>query len=169
MKPARIRTKQFILCPGCGKGESSIQHLLDDSQRETFEGEWYCDECGCSYKFKISEEGVFAEVNPLKWKKPALALLRLRPTGTVYAVVEDSIYDYAPDGGNRSYYYEEHTCPTNVLSNIEYLIDGDNNDPHGIWEFVALIEGKITDSNMTTEELAALFNFRGFSKQKLLP
>lgn len=170
MNPAQIKTKKFIICPGCNIGESSIQHLLDDSKRTHFDGEWYCDRCGCSYKFTIDGGKVFAEVNPAKWKKPALTLLKLVPKNTVYAVVEDAIYDYAPDGGNKRYYYEEHTCPTNVLPNIEYLLDGDNTDPHGIWQFCAIVENPTgeLDSNLTAEDLAELFHFDELRHPKLL-
>lgn len=167
MQEAKIKIKRFIVCPGCGEGESSIQHLLDDESRPNFDGQWYCDHCGCSYKFRIEGDQVFSEVNPMKWKKPALTLLRLKPRGTVYAVVDDSFYDFAPDGGNKQFYYEESTCPTSVLSNIDYLIDGNNVDPHGIWEFLATVQHEPLDSNETIEDIAKIFHF-DFSIPKLL-
>lgn len=159
MQKATVITKPYVLCPTCKEGEFAVGHLIGrEEDGDTWT--WLCDSCGAGILFKL-ESGIFyCEPNPLQWKKKCVVLLRLRQHRSVYAVVQDNIYHFAPDGGNKQSFYDEHTCPTNFLRNIEYLVEGNDTDPHGIFEFMAMqqINGDLED-NMTVAELAALFNF----------
>lgn len=66
-------------------------------------------------------------------------LLRIRGT-KILLVVSHPKYDSGRDHeewlAHQKYYFEEHTCPTNVVP-VECIIDGNDHDPHGIFEFVA--------------------------------
>ena len=38
------------------------------------------------------------------------------------------------------YYYNEHTCPTNYMQDVEAVIYEKDADPHGVFEWVATID-----------------------------
>ncbi len=74
-------------------------------------------------------------------------LLRFAPSKVdrpVHFVVEDRIHtrdgerDWQEAMDHKRYWVEEHTCPVNILR-VEAIIDGTDQDPHGILEFVAWV------------------------------
>ena len=56
--------------------------------------------------------------------------------------VRGSRFQKRPDEDTRRYFYEEHTCPTNWLRDVEEVSIGDNTDPHGLWKFVAVYDAE---------------------------
>ncbi len=44
---------------------------------------------------------------------------------------------------HERHYYEEHTCPTNVLKDTEDLIFEGDADPHGLFELKKIEEGHL--------------------------
>jgi hypothetical protein len=69
-----------------------------------------------------------------------LLKLRLHDGSTLHFVVEGcaQFCDYAELQSHHRYFYEVHTCPTNFVGgNVVAIFDGDNDDPHGIFEHVA--------------------------------
>jgi hypothetical protein len=44
-----------------------------------------------------------------------------------------------PCGEGDAYFYDEYTCPSNWLGDVEVVIQGDSTDPHGIAQWVASI------------------------------
>lgn len=61
---------------------------------------------------------------------------------SVYFIVE-SLSDSDPE--SKSYYYEEHSCPTNYIRVVEIITDGDS-DPHGLFDYVKTVELPIRDT-----------------------
>jgi hypothetical protein len=72
---------------------------------------------------------------------------------------KDSLEEYAE---HQRYHYNEHTCPTNYLGQVEeiaveYLNRGGwDTDPHGIFKFVSTTDGKWVDPDgMSYDEIEA--------------
>ena len=110
-----------------------------------------CDECGAESKLKFSDGGRTLEQTPTEKRcEQVLFLLRMR-NNPKFMLIDRGI---AWDGNlsNSVYYYEEHTCPSNVLNCEEVIADGEI-DPHGIFEVVAGIP--ITGPEAMDEEEAA--------------
>jgi hypothetical protein len=49
---------------------------------------------------------------------------------------------------HQRYFYDEHTCPTNYLSQVEMISFEGSNDPHGVFEFVSVVDGHFKDPNV---------------------
>lgn len=67
-----------------------------------------------------------------------LLVLR-RSEGDVFFVVEGLRIEDEKLGEGKSYFYEEHSCPTNHVRCEAIITDGDD-DPHGIFEFVRSVD-----------------------------
>jgi hypothetical protein len=143
MIPA-IVTHRYIICPYCGEDEKRIDHLEPARINESTFGPWSCDECGKSYRGKFTESGWEIELLPEECKRVLVELQHhlhhdlklivwgLHFTGAVWNK-DDSEETY---DDHHKFYYNEHTCPTNYLSGVVEIIEGDSNDPHGVFEFV---------------------------------
>lgn len=46
---------------------------------------------------------------------------------------------------NQKFYYEEYTCPTNWLYEVEQMSVGNDHDPHGLFRLVSIEEGHFKD------------------------
>lgn len=72
-------------------------------------------------------------------KAPNLALLALKTVdeNTVYFIVDTFLdaSDTEEARGNASYFYNEHSCPTNYIP-IEAVFTHDDDDPHGVFDFI---------------------------------
>ena len=75
-------------------------------------------------------------------KTPTLVLLK---RNGIYLVVNGY------GNGNDAYFYNEHTCPTNYMQDVEAVIYEKDADPHGVFEWVATID-KPEDWDCAPEE-----------------
>jgi ribosomal protein S27AE len=140
--PVTLTVKKFFDCPACGQGEFRYDHLEPGRSW----GSWACDECGVWIDGTISAAGLpqvkYSEKLP---NIPTLVLLRLRKPlkdgAFVHAVIEAKCHDGKEDliGSGDEFLYNEHTCPTNWLG-IAIIIDGEDTDPHGVFEWVATVK-----------------------------
>jgi hypothetical protein len=143
-------------CPLCNKHEFSVGHLFHDAAKQEkgyYPVYWSCDECRAKFEIRVfadrhvefSQTGV--EENPFV---PALVLLRSN-TGEgqtpIYAVVRAGAHKDSIDkekaerfSSHLDYYYGEGTCPTNWFSDTVALIQGGDDDPHGCFEFVGVLD-----------------------------
>lgn len=72
-------------------------------------------------------------------KKTDLVLLRIPPQeNDVYLVVPWFPMERRGEDEEeqRRYYFEEHTCPTNWVRDVEMIAVGGDTDPHGIAKYV---------------------------------
>jgi hypothetical protein len=167
---ATIKTvsKHYITCPyeDCGaegeEGPGSVTHLLD---RDTSFGPWYCEKCHRGVFGNIIKGEVFLDLSKefdAKSCKPGLSLLRLDPLSKpLFLVIKSFIFNDNIDPDGAQYYYEEGTCPTNIMHDVEVVAIGNDPDPHGLFTYLKTIphpgeEANI--NNMDIEELARLFN-----------
>jgi len=92
-----------------------------------------------------------------------LSLLKLYDSDgdPVYFVVSGSAIDDSRNRGNdpldESYYFDEHSCPTNYV-NCEAIMQKHNPDPHGVFDYVRSVWKPIGYESSDGEEMAlALF------------
>lgn len=157
-------TKEFIMCPECGKGEFSISHLGDNCVGA---GPWYCDECGFGINLEIKDKTVrvweaksrkIDTLNLLRKDDLWLVVNGMRFKGLHYRDEMSSTELYAV----KRYYYEEGTCPTNYFNDTIEIFKGNYKDPHGIFDFISCIDAtpevlkKIEDS-AEFKDISSLF------------
>lgn len=140
MSEVEIFTKRYIKCPGCDKGTFGVEHLFEMNTQSA--GPWACDNCNQYFKIKIDGPKIFLE--PTKNKRlNTLVLLKLDMDSLqgepVHFLVQGTTQNKLNRGGDR-YYYEEGTCPVNVCRYTQDIIVGDDEDPHGIFEYLHTVE-----------------------------
>lgn len=153
------KQKTFLVCPSCGDDSNSIDHLLTDESKSRlpFRTEWCCknEKCGKYLEFEI---GVNRQVNYLRVsEKPPVKtvydVLVLPPQkDPVYFVLKTKDYGFSKsetEFRNQHYFYEQHTCPTNWTKYINAIIIKDDDDPHGLFQFV---------SRKTEDEVCSVIN-----------
>lgn len=73
-------------------------------------------------------------------------ILVLRPQKqNIYFIVNDRASSddiHKDDYDNNKYFYNEHTCPTNWINNVDFIIDQNSlsADPHGLFEYVKSVK-----------------------------
>jgi len=144
-------TTKRVCCPTCGKPAGIVSRMMDDllyggakkgEGTRRVGGPWYCDSCGWAYTFEVHADGrAFVEkVNQRSVKTRVLLRLR-RGDAPIFVEVRHSHTDPPGDSpderrNQNRYYFEEHTCPGNIMRSVDEVFRGDDEDPHGLFEFV---------------------------------
>jgi hypothetical protein len=122
----------YIRCQKCDEHEWRVEHIT----RGTRFGPWDCHTVGCDTAItgtRLESGDVEAEFGE---PRSGRALYLLRGQG-MWLVV----HGYCERDGtapNADYYYGEHTCPTNVMSDVEEVFTEEGEaDPHGLFLPVA--------------------------------
>lgn len=103
---------------------------------------WSCD-CGAYFRIICTAPNEFRlQVLPKRIIKTIVTLESSGPVRLIVQGMEFTRDDGSPDpdaGRHDSYFYDEHTCPTNYIGGSVLKVidpaDGDN-DPHGIFAYV---------------------------------
>ena len=138
-----LKIKPTFTCPVCGEHDFGYAHLLTEPSKEVYT--WSCAHCvsDISFSLKDNTTPVLEKVkSPEEGKAFLLALLRLDTEETlkkpIFIVVKVPNYTHETDLEKKKhqlrYYFDEHTCPSNYLHVT--IIEGDDDDPHGIFNFV---------------------------------
>jgi hypothetical protein len=153
-------TKRYAVCPHCSKNsQHTIDHLYEKLAAhkpiDMGHGGWECRECReCGLPFNI--HAVDGELVVSKNTNPK-ATKMIRTWDLVQVITEDgkrlrlllSGMRWEPQGYpevaelvayNKAYWYNEHTCPTNWTNDIVAMIEEDDEDPHGVFQFVATVD-----------------------------
>jgi len=165
----------YVACPDCGEKAGRVDHLIDDERKRYYRGKtqrvgpWSCDECGAGYALTVTYDDPYPDLKPGNMtpriavervpdedRVDTLTLLRFPDRPDAYLVVAGTRKASDPPGENQRYFYDEHTCPTNYLD-IEAIWDGANDDPHGIFAYVATIDRPDDFDDMTMAQTRALF------------
>ncbi len=136
---AHSKNELFIHCPKCGKGDHRVDHLAVGTETS-----WYCDEVGCGQRFHLKRIGTTDfEVWPLYAYKKTV-LVTLEAEGPLTLLVKGMVF--SEDNGRMEseeehfererFYYEEHTCPSNVMGSVVEVRSGNDHDPHGCFRLV---------------------------------
>ena len=96
--------------------------------------QWVCDNCGAQMNLEFSAGGTEVVQTPTGRRcERTLALLRVVGAPHVMLIHQGVAWD--GDLDSSDYYYNEHTCPTNITRTEAVIANGDT-DPHGIFELV---------------------------------
>lgn len=136
-------TQLFLVCPNCGERKERVDHIAVGRSA----GPWACGFCHRYYRFvRTGPETV--EVEQLEQREtPVTVTLRSRTVPPITLKLhtwkyghsqEDSAEEYAE---HQRYFYNEHTCPTNFMRNVEKIVFEGDEDPHGVFEFVSVEDG----------------------------
>lgn len=127
-------------CGPNGK-EFVVSHLT--SGRNTW-GPWYCDYCHCSWSGIVNSEGKLeAEKSTIRTARKIVALLRLdyQPERPIHIMA--TTYEFngkREDVDAHRCFFEEHTCPINILTRAEKIYVGKDDDEHGLFRLVGLCQ-----------------------------
>ena len=158
MHEASLTSIYYIDCPFCGavgkEGCGSISHLLGS---DTTFGPWCCESCGKAIEGEVRSGKVFVEKCTQHHQSDSLVLLRLDPLPkSLFLIAKGMYWDGNLSEEHQRYFYEEHTCPTNILRDAQEIIYHNDSDIHGFFKFLKAIPYQET-MNKPVEELAAMF------------
>ena len=145
-------------CAACG--EYSFKYH-PDSHRGSTSFRWVCDECRAEMSLVFSDGGQSVEQTPTGRRcERTVALLAMRNNPRFMLIRKGLAWD--GDLSSKQFFYEEHTCPSNLLKSEEIIADGEV-DPHGIFELVE--EVIITGPNARDED-EVIESFKAFAAEK---
>ena len=157
---AKIVTKRYIECPGCGNPDRfSIEHLFDGATRQFHR--WPCGLDGCTAEVSgtVHPNGsveIEHVMNPAR--APGFALVKLRD---LYLVLEEPHGRIEAD--HADYFYHSHQCPTSLLKNVvEVYGPSGEADVHGMIRYIA----GVADTEETRNALGV--DGHGVSLRKVL-
>jgi hypothetical protein len=146
-------------------GNAAQVFRSDDGREITKVGDEYFGDKGGNGLFRrVAGNAAPVEIGALN--PDVLVLLRMRSPQAngknVHVVLRKPLHCETIEEQNihDKFLYEEHTCPTNWMG-VEVLIDGEDTDPHGLFEHVQTVEmpdEEIDLDNITVEEIAELFS-----------
>lgn len=133
-----IKTIRYFTCPNGCAHQFSVEHLFaalaPEPGRTRMAGPWHCDDCGQGWRITYDATSL-VDVSPAgDCKRTHWVTLELPPQSSpVRFRVRGVRFTESIDVESERYFYEEHTCPTNWLRNVDRVeIDGEE-DPHGLW------------------------------------
>lgn len=136
-------TKHYFLCPECKKHKHYYGHVL--AQPTCTFGPWYCHERGCGLCVDIQLVDGVLLIRPRPERARWVRKLVLLQRDNVYLIVDHSTFSDVTEG-QLQYYFDQHTCPTNYFRATQaILIPPLDNDPHGLFKYVAVAEPTIND------------------------
>lgn len=149
-KSARVRL--YADCPLCSDHEFRIDHLAIGQPAY-----WSCDSCGEEIQF-IREGLTEFRVAPTGKKRKAPITVTLRSDTVPPIEVKVNTWKYPPLYGeewtqeefldHERFFFEEHTCPTNWLRDVEEITFEGDHDPHGLFKFVSVENGHYKDPSV---------------------
>ena len=149
-------TTTYFNCPNCGvQSKEPIDHIVAFLDNPSWQqaisrgnypnfGPWGCHECGVNVSGIVrSKDDVELTIKPGTDVKVWDVLVLQPQTKPVYFIVDAKDYSRKPGelcSDNKSYFYDEHTCPTNWIRNVERIVIEADTDPHGLFEFVESVD-----------------------------
>lgn len=129
-----IYTKRFLRCPNGCDCEWSVEHLFGHHESA---GPWACDECGEAWRLAIKGEAIEMTRAPKHDYGPRVVVVLEIPPQTEpirFKLTKRRAAEFTDE--NERFLYEEHTCPTNWLGDVDEMYIGEDPDPHHIIRFV---------------------------------
>jgi len=128
---------KYFTCT-CGHHEQhSISHL-DEREGASF-GPWYCDSCEISWWGKFGNGKWNIRPNKDRRLRKTTACVKFGGSHPFFILTESSQFTdngFWSSGGNDRYYFEEHTCPVNILRSAQNIIYDGDDDRHGLFEYI---------------------------------
>lgn len=135
--------KYTFSCHECKEFEFNVTHLYKKNTLQSF-GTWYCDNCGQGHYGTIN--GMTLDINLSGEIKKDIIVL-LKKDNEYYLVKGMEFGNRSKDKIDESgkYFYEEHTCPTNIMRKIIEIVSDGEEDEHGIFEYIGHSEKEYDD------------------------
>lgn len=150
MTAAKIITKRFVTCPGCGQYDYPVEHLFDGTERRFYRWECQADDCLTEISGTIYPDGRFDiehEVNP--YRQRGFALLKFRD---LYLIKRERYGRISAE--HADYFYHSHQCPTNILNDVVEVYDqSGRSDVHGMIRYVGGIDDTPETRSALRDEL----------------
>ena len=125
-----MRTVYKHECRACGELAFDFHEGLHSVETVYY---WVCDHCGTQMEIAFADDGRTCEQRPTGRRcENTLALFEVRGFPAMRFVYQGFAWDGDLD---HEYFYNEHTCPTNILRCEEIFIDGEI-DPHGAFRLI---------------------------------
>lgn len=149
-----VVTKRFFTCPTCNDGDFQIEHLFESAALQPTKpykaGPWFCRTCAAAWNISVTADGgcsVTPEVNR-EVSVNCLVLLRshhedgpisliLKTQHSLSSMVADGAYEDSSSA--VEFLYDENTCPTNYMRDVEGIVYDGDPDPHGVFGYVGVI------------------------------
>ena len=135
-----IEVSKRVVCPWCGKTDSTVDHLGDNNWVQ-----WSCNSCYHCYSITI-ENSIFTVKQVNKKNVPYAVVLTRGNLGLVHKAFDVEQDIDAPDSSdeifnNFKYYFEMYTCPANILRGEDFFfnIETLDDDEHGIFEVACVV------------------------------
>lgn len=142
----------YMICPACQAGDWRVDHLVTG-----FKTRWSCHECHVYFDIErtgpnsfdftqvVGAEGIETPetVTLVSCTNPPITLKL-----NTWKYGHSQKYSVAEHRENQRYFYDQHTCPTNWVSQIEAIIFEGDDDPHGVFKFVSVEDGHYVDPNV---------------------
>lgn len=139
---AKIEEKLYFKCTVCEKEDFRFDHLSIDAVVK-----WTCEKCGNELNIlRLGEKEV--DVVPTgRSQTPVTVTLVSETSPPIEFKLNTWKYAHSQNlsreeyESHETYFYNEHTCPTNWVSLIEQIKVGEDTDPHGLFRFVSVEDG----------------------------
>lgn len=162
---AKIYRHEFLICPWCEEESGCrVDHLYDGSEFANGFGPWYCKKCRRGFTGRVKAPN---DVILEKWYEdkflPAISLLKSPGTTPTYYVVRNDRYVSGQLKTEREYqdhdsfFFHEHSCPTNWIGKTILIAKHGDLDPHGFLTFVRSVVVRSDFDPHDDEEIAKIF------------
>lgn len=115
---------------------------------------WACQSCQMEFNVTRVSDGDF-EVEPTgRRNTPVTVTLRSQTVPPITVKLNTWKWAHSQNDAqeeyesHEQYYYDEHTCPTNWVRDIEEIECEGDTDPHGLFEFVSVVDGHYSEENL---------------------
>lgn len=139
-------TEHFVACPHCGVKAGRVDHLFSTHLPRSF-GPWSCQSCRMSYSGTVhAPDNIELEKRDEAYVRTIdLLALEMGDAEPILFLVGGGSHRNGgkragSDDDGKEYLYEEHTCPTNITQSIVRIIEGDDDDPHGLFTYLATVD-----------------------------
>jgi hypothetical protein len=142
----QAKIQLHIPCPNCKEGGWRADQLGVGQLTR-----WSCSECHLYVRILRITEDDFETTLLEKKETPITVTLRSPTVPPITVKVNAWKYEHSQSLSqeefveNEKYFYNEHTCPTNWLRDIEQIEFEGDHDPHGVFEFVSVEDGHFVD------------------------
>lgn len=143
----QAKVRLYIPCPSCTDGSWRADQL-HEGQSTT----WTCNSCHREANILRVDYNDFRTTPTGRKETPVVVTLRSDTKPAITVRLNTWKYAHSQKDTKKEYeehqrfYYDEHTCPTNWIKQVEEISVGKDKDPHGIFEFVSCEDGTLVDS-----------------------
>lgn len=155
-KFAKLLTRNYLICPNCGERGYCVDHRAKPDSPVTWPED--CTACDHKFQYTLTAEGELTYVELPQDRIGVLCLLEYHNNKVpLRLVVESKAYKHHGDTDynfDKSYWFNEHTCPTNFFD-VVLICDAGDLDPHGVFQLVRSIriDEALVQLGVTREKL----------------